>query len=136
MALERVGLEGKEIRDESHTNFRYPVQWERVLQLLRIAETRFSVSEHFWNEAKSPEREFSEAEPVSEVPEVSQSFLKRTYSFFSAFRARTLNQIGVPLNPNAARIWFSRNRSKLKCSLISRSVNRMNVGGATAACVI
>jgi hypothetical protein len=77
---------------------------ERVLQLLRIVETRFSISEHFWTEAKSPEREFSEAEPVSEVPEVSQSFLKRNYSFFAAFRARTLNQIGVPLKPNASRI--------------------------------
>lgn len=58
------------------------------------------------------------------------------YSSFFAFLARTLNQIGVPSNPNASRIWFSRNRSKLKCSWMSRSVNRMNVGGATAACVI
>ena len=58
------------------------------------------------------------------------------YSGFLALRDRTLNQIGVPLNPNASRIWFSRKRSKLKCSLMSRSVNRMNVGGATAACVI
>jgi hypothetical protein len=31
---------------------------------------------------------------------------------------------------------FLRKRSKAKCSLMSRSVNRMNVGGATAACVI
>ena len=59
-----------------------------------------------------------------------------TYSFLLAFLARTLNQMGVPLNPKASRIWFSRNRSKLKCSLMSRSVNRMNVGGATAACVM
>ena len=53
-----------------------------------------------------------------------------------SFLALTLNQIGVPLNPNASRIWFSRKRSKAKCSLMSRSVNSTNVGGATAACVM
>jgi hypothetical protein len=51
-------------------------------------------------------------------------------------RARTLNQIGEPSNPNAARIWFSRKRSNEKCSFTSRSVNSTNVGGATAACVM
>jgi hypothetical protein len=51
----------------------------------------------------------------------------------ASLRARTLNQIGVPSKPNAARIWFSRKRSKEKCSLMSRSVKRMKVGGATAA---
>jgi hypothetical protein len=30
--------------------------------------------------------------------------------FFGSFRARFLIQIGVPTNPNASRIWFSRNR--------------------------
>ncbi len=30
--------------------------------------------------------------------------------FFPSFRARFLIQIGVPTNPNASRIWFSRNR--------------------------
>ena len=53
-----------------------------------------------------------------------------------ALRALTLNQIGEPSKPNAARIWFSRKRSKEKCNWMSRSVKRMNVGGATAACVM
>lgn len=52
------------------------------------------------------------------------------------FRAFTLNQIGEPINPNFSRIWFARNRSKLKCSFTSLSVNSTNVGGATAACVM
>jgi len=57
-------------------------------------------------------------------------------SSFFALCALTLNQIGVPAKPKASRIWFSRKRSKLKCSLISRSVNSTNVGGATAAYVM
>ena len=44
------------------------------------------------------------------------------YSLFPFFLVPclsfTLNQIGVPLNPNASRIWFSRNRSNAKCSLM------------------
>ncbi len=56
--------------------------------------------------------------------------------FFFLFRALILNQIGEPINPKLSRIWFARNRSKLKCSFTSLSVNSTNVGGATAACVM
>jgi len=48
----------------------------------------------------------------------------------------TLNHTGVPANPKASRIWFSRKRSKAKCSFTSRSVKSTNVGGATAAWVM
>ena len=59
-------------------------------------------------------------EPSSE--EVSERLcrgLRRTrfyqsYSLSAAFLALTLNQIGVPLNPKASRIWFSRKRSNAK----------------------
>lgn len=68
-----------------------------------------------------------------EIPEKNSAIY---FDCEGALRARTLNQIGEPSKPNAARIWFSRKRSKEKCSLTSRSVKRTNVGGATAACVM
>src|SRR5579885_1286971 len=48
-------------------------------------------------------------------------------------RAGFLIQIGVPTNPNASWIWFSKKRWYEKCSFTARSVNRMKVGGATLA---
>jgi len=65
-----------------------------------------------------------------------QSGFPQPYSSFLALCALTLNHIGVPAKPKASRIWFSRKRSKLKCSLTSRSAKSTNVGGATAACVM
>lgn len=67
---------------------------------------------------------------------ISEETLPVYFGVAGWLRARTLNQMGEPSNPKASRIWLSRNRSKEKCSFTSRSVNRTNVGGATAAWVI
>lgn len=67
------------------------------------------------------------AEMRGETPELVQVSL-RNYSL-----ARVLIQIGVPTNPNARRIWFSRKRWYEKCNLTRWSVNKINVGGATEA---
>ncbi len=57
-------------------------------------------------------------------------------STFFLFLGRVLNQMGEPMKPKASRIWLARKRSKAKWSLTSLSVNRTNVGGATAAWVM
>src|SRR5271165_719537 len=62
--------------------------------------------------------------------------VRKLQVFAFLFLAFTLNHMGEPSNPKASRIWFSRKRSKEKCSFTSRSVKRTNVGGATAACVM
>src|SRR5579875_2480479 len=56
---------------------------------------------------------------------------RATYSFSPFFsRGRTLSQMGEPSKPKAARIWFSKKRSKEKCSFTSRLVKSTKVGGA------
>ena len=75
------------------------------------------------------------SEPNQSRCRLIQNFSQRFSSFFLLW-ALTLNQMGVPSKPKAARIWFSRKRSKLKCSLTSRSAKSTKVGGATAACVM
>src|SRR6185312_559381 len=88
--------------------------------------------------------EFAAAEAHCRKPDgdLQARRLKRRWygalGYFAGFslRALTLNQMGEPSKPKDSRIWFSRKRSKEKCSLTSRSVKRTKVGGATAACVI
>jgi hypothetical protein len=80
------------------------------------------------NLLQPPPPPFIESPPPPSPP-------RSRYSLF-LFRAFTLNQIGLPINPKYSRIWFAKNRSNPKCSFTSLSVNSTNVGGATAACVM